>query len=535
MVRVIGSNAHGNRNELKIVEALNQKAFSTLNNNLKEFVKYVAEDNNIELNPNTIIKAEYESNTRLKQDFYLYIENEKYCISLKMGSGNSVHQEKCEDFVHYIKNELNASDEICNNFRFFLWADGTLDGTGSTEKDEDGNIISRFTSAEFRERYPQKFEKLQSFLSANQEPLIRRFLFVGRHNSRVDYVYHGNEINGFWVSTKEIISYNIANSRGKGLHVGKLSLQAWNVSKKGNTEHKRGQLQVKYSQMENDFFSLMKKHISNVNTFLGNKEEFDISRRFNKNKTSPIWKELTAGLDSLDNVYMIKVSNRILSHLSNRKVYPKADAFLVECDFDPDYLLSKEYSLDESDLIGRSFKPIENTGISVKMNGSTGYTIQKLTYDSFVKAFSDIIDEPTYIFLALLLYSNDREKYKNHDMAKLLVIDEKEVKSYYIDEIGRDLDLDNIEDLSAIRNWAQKELKESIQDNIEIYKSLFTGSTWFDEPYVAHYVYINKKISENKLTDFSITTGSGRSKGKFSIEIKPIIDNEDIAEEETSE
>ena len=89
--------------------------------------------------------------------------------------------------------------------------------------------------------------------------------------------------------------------------------------------------------------------------------------------------------------------------------------------------------------------------------------------------------------------------------------------------------------MSTIRNWAQKELKESIQDNIEIYKSLFTGSTWFDEPYVAHYVYINKKISENKLTDFSITTGSGRSKGKFSIEIKPIIDNEDIVEEETSE
>ena len=154
MVRVIGSNAHGNKNELKIVEALNQKAFSVLDNNLKEFVKYVAEDNNITINQNTIIKAEYESNTRLKQDFYLYIENQKFCVSLKMGSGNSVHQEKCEDFVHYIKNELNADDEICNNFRFFLWADGTLDGTGSTEKDEDGNIISRFTSAEFRERYP---------------------------------------------------------------------------------------------------------------------------------------------------------------------------------------------------------------------------------------------------------------------------------------------------------------------------------------------------------------------------------------------
>ena len=109
MVRVIGSNAHGNKNELKIVEALNQKAFSVLDNNLKEFVKYVAEDNNITLNQNTIIKAEYESNTRLKQDFYLYIENQKFCVSLKMGSGNSVHQEKCEDFVHYIKNSEFSS------------------------------------------------------------------------------------------------------------------------------------------------------------------------------------------------------------------------------------------------------------------------------------------------------------------------------------------------------------------------------------------------------------------------------------------
>lgn len=535
MVRVIGSNAHGNKNELNIVKALDEKVFSALNNNLKEFVRYVAKDNNIEINSNTYIKADYEPNTRLKQDFYLYLANQKYCVSLKMGSGNSVHQEKCEDFVDYIKNELNANDEVCDNFRFFLWADGTLDGTGSTEKDENGNIISRFTSAEFREKYPEKFLKLQDFLDLNQEPLIRRFLFVGRHNSKVDYVYHGNENNGYWVSTKEIIDFNVKNSKGKGLHVGKLSLQAWNVSKKGNTEHKRGQLQVKYSQMENDFFSLMKKHITNVNTFLGNKEEFDISKRFNKNKTSPIWKELTSELDNLDDIYMVKVSNRILSHLSNKKVYPKADAYLVECDFDSDYLLSKEYSLDESDLIGRKFKFIENTGISVKMNGSTGYTIQKLTYDSFVKAFTDVIDEPTYIFLALLLYSNNREKYKNYEMAKMLVIDENEVKSYYIDEIGRDLDLDNIEDLSAIRSWAQNELKESIQENIEVYKALFTGSTWFDEPYVAHYIYLNKKIAENKLTDFSITTGSGRSKGKYSIEIKPIIDNESINSEEIIE
>lgn len=524
MERIVGSNTHGNKNELNIVKALEKKAFSNLNNNLKEFVKYIAKDNNVNINSDTKINAEYEPNTKLKQDFYLYIDEKKYYISLKMGSGNSVHQEKCDDFVKYIKNNLSASDEVCNNFLFFLWADGTLDGSGSKEKDDDGNIISRFTSKEFREKYPDKFENLQNFLNNNQKALIERFLFIGRHNSRVDYVYHGNLSNGFWVSSKEIIEFNIKESKGKGLHVGKLSLQAWNVSKRGNTEHKRGQLQVKYSQMRDDFFSLMKKNISNVNTFLGNKEEFDISRRFNKNKYSPIWHELTRNLDSLDDVFMIKVSNKILSHLSNKKVYPKADAYLVKAKFEQNYLLEKEYSLDENDLIDKEYEILENTGISVKLEGSTGYTIQKLTHDSFMKAFSDILEEPEYIFLALLFYSNEREKFKNDNMIEMLVIDKDKVTSYYIDEIGKMLNLDNISDLSEIRKWAQKELKSSIKNNISIYESLFTGSTWFDEPYVAHYIYLNKKITINKLTDFSITTGSGRSKGKFSIEIKPLPD-----------
>jgi len=121
MERIIGSNAHGNKNELNIVQALKDKAFSVLNNNLKEFVKYVAKDNNINIEPNTKIDAKYESNTRLKQDFYLYINENEYSVSLKMGSGNSVHQEKCDDFVKYIKENLSASDEVCNNFLFFFF------------------------------------------------------------------------------------------------------------------------------------------------------------------------------------------------------------------------------------------------------------------------------------------------------------------------------------------------------------------------------------------------------------------------------
>jgi len=533
MSRLIGSNSHGNKNEINIVEALEKRTYSRLNNNLKEFVKFIANDNNIKINNDTFIDAKYELNPKKKQDFYIYIDNKEYAISCKMGSGNSIHQEKVEDFVNYIKTFLFASDEICNNFLFFLWADGTTDGSGSTKKDEEGNIISRFTSKEFRERYPQKFKTLQNFLDKNQRSLIQRFLFVGRHNSRVDYIYHGNLLNGFWISSKEIIDLNMKNSKGKGLHIGKLSLQAWNVSKKGTSEHKRGQLQVKYSQMRDDFFSLMKKGISNVNTFLGDKEEFDISKRFNKNKKAAIWNKLTGEIDDLNNVFMIRVANKIFSHLSEKRVFPKADAYLVKADFDQDYLLSNEYSLDENDLKNVNYEIIENSGVSVKLNGLSGYTIQKLTHDSFIKAFSEFLEEPQYIFLALLLYSNESEKFKNYDMVKMLTIDEEKVTTYYINEIGEKLDLDNISDLSTIRKWAQQELKETIKNNILVYKSLFTGAFWFDEPYVAHYKYLNKKIFTNDLTDFAITTGSGRSKGNLSIEIKPLIDKSEERKTDT--
>ena len=115
-------------------------------------------------------------------------------------------------------------------------------------------------------------------------------------------------------------------------------------------------------------------------------------------------------------------------------------------------------------------------------------------------------------------------------MIEMLVLDKDKVTSYYIDEIGKILDLNDISDLSAIRKWAQQELKSSIKNNLSVYESLFTGSNWFDEPYVAHYIYLNKKITINRVTDFTITTGSGRSKGKYSIEIKPV-SNEDIINE----
>ena len=43
----------------------------------------------------------------------------------------------------------------------------------------------------------------------------------------------------------------------------------------------------------------------------------------------------------------------------------------------------------------------------------------------------------------------------------------------------------------------------------------------FDEPYTAKYLIENDKIKKNHYLPFTITTGSGRSKGKYTIVLKP--------------
>lgn len=130
----MASNSHGFNNEAIISEYLNGKKFKELNLTMKEFIKYIGTTLNLPIDNDTEVKSETETNNKLKQDIYIFINGYKVGVSVKLGSGNSVHQEKIEDFIIFIKENCNASEEICDLWRFFIWADGTLDGTGSTEK-----------------------------------------------------------------------------------------------------------------------------------------------------------------------------------------------------------------------------------------------------------------------------------------------------------------------------------------------------------------------------------------------------------------
>ncbi|EOU1841906.1 hypothetical protein IZT14_002212 [Clostridium perfringens] len=233
----MADNSHGNNNEDILVSALNQKSFNNLNKNLKKFISCIDPS----INNDDIIYAEKLGGQK-KSDIQLKVKNKKYNISVKMGQANSVHQEKIEDFITFLKENYNISDDLSDSLRFFIWGDGTLDGTAP--------LKDRMSVSTLKKKHPELIEKINLLLSNHKNELIDRFIFVGRHDDSIDYIYHGNDIKGSWASKKEIFPYllNSTNKRAV-ISVGILTFQAWNRSLKGTTDEKRGEIQLKCGQL----------------------------------------------------------------------------------------------------------------------------------------------------------------------------------------------------------------------------------------------------------------------------------------------
>lgn len=529
-----GSNPHGFKNEELIVAALNDKKFGKLQGSLARFLKRICEDNMIEISGSTVVKATIERNNKLKQDFYIIIEGKKFGISVKMGQSNSVHQEKIDGFIEWLiqTSTLEVTDEVKDNFRFFIWTDGSTDGKTPIVIGEDRKIIGRFGCKEFKRLYPDKREILQVFLENNSEIILNRAIFEGKNNSKVDYIYHGTPLNGVWLSKQEIIDFNIQKSKTKGtknaavLSVGRLTVQPWNSDLTGNNTKKRGEIQFKYSAMTKDFEDLMFIKANNIGTFEGNQEEFNISRIMNRNKNHKFWRVISelCALDlDKENYYVVKVEENKESQLSGKKVKCKTDNFIVQANISKSQLLQWEYQITEKMLqsIGK-YNVISNSGISVKKADSRKYTIVKLTHNTFEQAFADYIEGVKFIIAGLLLYSDKKKIHINTKILEDLEIEQEELKNYYIDKY--DLRGNGILDsdfIVKISRRVREVVKETIENHPELKAKLFTGKGWFDDPFCINFIFKEGELTSEIYTDYTVSNGSGRSKANYSIILKP--------------
>lgn len=539
---VTGDNSHGFSNEKELVNALNEKTLKNLNTHLKRFIQQICEDYSIS-NNNMTIKAYIATRQvdpytnkkiNVKPDFYIEIGNQQFGISTKMGSGNSVHQESVDSFISWIRNNKNiiiADESIYNCLKLLIWGDGTLNGSAPVIKDSYGFVIGRYSTREFKNLYPKEHKIIQNFLNSNAKEIIKRALFLGKTNNEVNYIYHGTSINGIWISQKDILNYNLNYCLNSNtFNVGRMSLQIYNADKKGTESgaSKRGNIQFKYGTLEEDIQTLMLSKTSNIGTYEGNLEEFNFSKMMNKNRNHKFWSFLNTKLNlkKYGNYYIIKVEGHKYSRNAKKKVMCKSDNYIIETKnpLNKDFMLKNEYQLTESDLANISnYKIIPNSGISVKQVNSKKYTLTKLTVPNFISAFKDYLENTNYLCATMIFYCTENKVNENSSIAKNLDIDEIKfiefAKSKFNITVRSLLDY---ESLKILKKSTKELLEKTIENNKKLKQALFTGKGWFDDPYFINFIYRNGSLTDEYYPPYKIDNGSGRSKGKYTIIIKPI-------------
>lgn len=238
----MASNKSGFDNEDIIKNALNNKRFEELNENLKELIKYSFE------NYNGIINCEKQAGQN-KSDLKIQIGNEIHTYSIKnSGSAHSVHQEPVENFITFLEKNFKIEEEIKNDLRFFIWGDGTFDGSAPKKDRLKVNVLKK--------ENPKKIERLKNFFNPIEEDLFKRFCFEGADCSTYicEYIYFGNDNEGVCCKSSSILNW-IKGKRARGvLPISRLTMQAWNRALNDNPdlEERRGVIQLKWGTMKED-------------------------------------------------------------------------------------------------------------------------------------------------------------------------------------------------------------------------------------------------------------------------------------------
>jgi hypothetical protein len=489
----------GFKNEKKLVNALHQKKYTQLNSNLQKLIAQSFK------NYSEIINCKQEAGTN-KSDLLITIGEESHSYSVKKGSGNSIHQEPIAEFIDYLTKEHNLSKKTSENLQRFIWADGTVDGTGE--------VKSRLSSKKFKKRDPKAIEDIQNFFDGLKEPLLRRFLINGVHsNSSAEFIYYGTPKKGTVCKSEDVLTWLATHDSKATLHIGKLSFQAWNRNLKGKreAEKKRGVIQLKWGGLKKDIRKIAK-------TNLGKLQEIDFVKELNRKESLKYWQTLE--LDP--NVhYAIRIKYTKFGKLQQKKVWAKADAFIAKGSVPKEYLKEKDFFLNEDDMKKFNLKAVEQSGISIKQKKSHNYQIVKISPSSFKKLFGSNILAAG----ASLYYKKRKHLIRNKSVLDGWDITEEEFFSFYSHSINKNVGSvvnPNCQKcLKKIKRYAKKEIHKKVKDSPYISKLLFMGIENFEEPFTAPWLYEGGVFRKNSIMPFSVTTGSGRSRGSFTIVLKP--------------
>ena len=268
----------------------------------------------------------------------------------------------------------------------------------------------------------------------------------------------------------------------------------------------------------------------NRGTHSGDLAEIEFVKRFNSEKNNQDFDFYIKDLDikELNDIYMVRVTTKQYSKLSNQTVMTRADTYLInskdqlinELLFENDYYLDEEI-LNEKDI---NYSTLDFSGVSVKMSDSSRFQILKLTPESFKTLFGEYeLGAGASIYCL-----REEEIEKNESVFSGWKTTKQNVINKYKNEIPDLIKLndninliDQMKIYKKLKEFSNKRIAEIIDNDKYMKEIIFNGYHIYDEPYSASYFYKGGKIQRLNYVPFSVTTGSGRSHGDFTIVLKP--------------
>ena len=261
----------------------------------------------------------------------------------------------------------------------------------------------------------------------------------------------------------------------------------------------------------------------NKGTIEGTEAEIEFVKYMNKNKNDDMWQVIKTdfNIDDISNYYYVRVTNHVISKLNNKKVLPKSDAYIINAEISQEILEKNDYLIDEKTYNIQPQEILAGSGTSIKRPDSNSFQIIKMVPDSFKMLFNNY-----YLGAAASIYCNREELSKNDFVIDGWKTSWEELK----ENLPEELNIKNYNNVSEeeqvnicnnIKKYANNENKNQILNNSKLSDIIFKVKYIYDEPYVAEYLFINNNLEKNRAFDFAVTTGSGRSKGDFTIVLKP--------------
>ena len=186
---------YGYQNEKDFVELFNNKYYHELDDNSKKFLKKLF---NEVIDNDETIKSWKNKNVQ-KTDIFIKYKNYIKNISLKCGNGNSIHNEKIQEFKNYLE-KLNIPYKIIDKYVSYHYA---------YKKDESGktDFSIQLSSEEYKKFYQNELDLFNKTINKTRiiVDMIDRFIIRGTNSDYdIDALICGTINDYVWILKHDI-------------------------------------------------------------------------------------------------------------------------------------------------------------------------------------------------------------------------------------------------------------------------------------------------------------------------------------------